>query len=93
MTIKTNNQPRDLLCFWDLSNAEQQSARSNFDWLDDLEENCGFFRYRGQLENLGDFLRGGPEGWDGARSDSYFSGTLVRLSEDGESVTVGRWLS
>lgn len=93
MTIKTNNQPRDLLCFWDLSKAEQELARLDFDWLEDLEENCGFFRYRRQILNLAEFMRGGADGWDGARSDSYFSGTLVRLSEDGESVTVGRWLS
>jgi hypothetical protein len=93
MKITTNNQPRDLLSFWDLSDKEQRQARSDFEWLEDIESDYGFFRYRGQLFHLANFTRSPQKGWDGHQADSYFSGTLVRLSADCEAVTVGRWLS
>ena len=93
MKITTNNQPRDLLTLWDFSDKEQAQIRSDFDWLDDIESDTGFFRYRGEVFNLANFLNQPQQGWHGALADSYFSGTLVRLSKDGESVTVGRWFS
>jgi len=93
MKITTNNQPRDLLYLSDLSDKEQAKARSDFDWLDDIESDSGFFRYRGKIFNLADFHSRPLQGWHGALADTYFSGTLVRLSEDGETVTVGSWVS
>ena len=98
ITITTNNQPRELLYLQDFSEAEQQQIRSDYDWMEpeDLECNFGFFRYRSSVYHLQDFMRAsGPpvelEGWDGYHSDSYFSGVLIRLTEDCESVVVGRY--
>ena len=99
-TITTNNQPRQLMYLCDFSEAEQQKIRSDYDWMspEDLEYNYGFFRYRSTVYHLQDFMRfsSDPEeftGWDGYHSDSYFSGVLVRLTEDCDAVVVGRFCS
>ena len=95
LKITTNNQPRDLLTLWDFSDKERIRIRSDFDWLDDIESDSGFFRYKGFIYHLSEFLHAActPLGWDGYQADSWFSGTLIRLSDDGETVTVGRWVS
>ena len=92
MTITTNNQPRDLRGFWDFSEADQSTIREEFDWMEDLEGDCSFFKYKGNIYNLADFMHSGsPEGWDGNAPNSYFSGVLVKLSSDCEKVTCGWW--
>ena len=91
MKITTNNQPRDLMSFYEFSAREQVQMRSDFDWMEDLESDCSFFRYKGWIYNLSEFSRdGSPEGWDACLGDSFFSATLVRLSSDCETVIVGR---
>ena len=98
-TITTNNQPRELMYLSDFSEAEQQQIRSDYDWMEpeDLECNYGFFRYRSSVYHLQDFVRvtGADElqDWDGYHSDSYFSGVLIRLTEDCDHVVVGRYCS
>ena len=99
MHITTNNQPRELVCFWELTDKEQQIARARFDWMDDIERETGFFKYRGEIFNVSQFTRVVPaashplKDWHGHHADSHFSGTLVRLSDNGGSVIVGRYLS
>jgi hypothetical protein len=98
-TITTNNQPRELLYLCDFSEVEQQQIRSDYDWMepDDIDCNFGFFKYRSNVYHLQDFMRAEGnnafQGWDGYHSDSYFSGVLIRLTEDCESVVVGRYCS
>ena len=99
-TIKTNNQPRPLKCLFEFSPKQQQSIRSDFDWLkDDLESTQGFFEYRGTIHHLQNFLRvnassdDATQGWDGYEADSYFTGTLVRLTSDADFVVVGSYCS
>ena len=96
--IKTNNQPRDLLSFWDFTKAEQQQIRQDFDWLEDLEFNWGYFKYRGQIEHISSFssTHNCPtafEGWDGYMSNSYFSGLLIKLTPDCDQVICARYSS
>ena len=99
LTITTNNQPRDLLYLSDFSEAEQQQIRSDYDWMrpEDIDCSFGFFRYRSSVYHLQDFMRvennDALQGWDGYSSDSYFSGVLIRLAEDCESVVVARYCS
>ena len=65
-----------------------------FDWTDP-EEQGSFFKYRGVWHELSEFTRA-PEslaGWDGLHADSYFSGVVIRLTDDGESVVCGLALS
>lgn len=95
--ITTNNVPRFTIDAHELTPAE----RDDFDWLDwpaidEGRDSATFFRYRGQLYSLDQFTRidpGSPTfpGWHGIAHDSAFSGTLVRLSDDGESVTVASY--
>ena len=98
MKIKTNNQPRDVLTWYDLTPAEQKE----FDYLEEGEGS--FFRYKNQMYDLGEFMRidanitphpqrDGWEKWHGYASDSYFSGVLVRYTSDCEQVVVGMYYS
>ena len=100
MKIKTNNAPRDVLFWWDLTDAE----RVEFDYLDSdtAQADASFLRYRGNVYDLGEFMhisrtvaphpqRQGWEDWDGYHSDSYFSGMLVRYVEDCERVIIATY--
>jgi hypothetical protein len=99
MTIKTNNVPRPLMHLGDFSEPIQLEIRKDYDWMDsqDIESNFGFFVYRGQVYHLQDFMRvtdvSDPSfsGWDGYTSDTVWSGTLVKLTEDCGFVVVGRF--
>jgi len=92
LTIRTNNAPRDLLCWHDLSTRE----RKEFDYIDD-KESASFFRYRGWSYDLGEMMNvpsgSGLESWHGYHSDSYFSGIVIKLVDDGERVICGTYYS
>ena len=89
MNIKTNNVPREVINSWDLTEKELK----DFDYLDP-EDSGAFFRYKGQVYDLGEFMRidstqrAGWERYDGYSSDSFFSGLLVRYVDDCERVVV-----
>tara|TARA_B100000459_G_C8579513_1_gene202588 strand:+ start:414 stop:719 length:306 start_codon:yes stop_codon:yes gene_type:complete len=99
LTIKTNNVPRPLMHFGDFNETIQLKIRKEYDWMEsqDIESNFGFFVYCGQVYHLQDFMRvtdvSDPDlnGWDGYASDSVWSGTLVKLTEDCDFVIVGRF--
>lgn len=102
MSIKvtTNNVPRYTVDAWDLTPAE----RAGFDYLDwpaidKGKDSATFFRYRGQLYDLGNFVRGNPipagsdlpahlARWDAYMSESAFSAMVLRLADD-DLVIVG----
>lgn len=98
LTTVTNNVPRFTIDAWELTAAE----RADFDYLnwsgiDDGTDSATFFRYRGQLYDLGEFMRT-PSGsdianWHGYSNDTFFSGILVRYTEDCEAVIVARFYS
>ena len=117
--IRTNHVRRECLYSHDLTMDEL----SEFDYLIDTSEtdtpeqlqekwmNSGatFFRYRGELYDLGEFSRVIPHGsrschptecdspemagWHGYMSNSYFSGILIKLVDNYESVIVGAYTS
>lgn len=96
MKIVTNNQPRPLLDWSNLSEKEQQE----FDWLETEEEQCSadFFRYKGQVYCLDEFVRTDTDGalsnWDGLHATSAFSGVLVKFVPDiDDEIVVGRCYS
>ena len=91
MSIKTNNQPRELLYLSDFSNKDQTKIRSDYDWMeeDDLEFNYGFFRYRGIIYHLQDFSRHTGDFWDGCHGLNYFAAVLIKLTDDCDHVIVG----
>jgi len=100
MLIKTNNVPRDVIDAWELT-ADERERFDYLDWaaIERGEDRASFFRYRGELHDLGEFMvwdnpaspTRGP--WDGFRSDSFFSGLVVRYVDDCERVVVGLALS
>ena len=105
LTIRTNHHHVPLIDAWELS-PKERAEFDYIDWqaIDDGLDSATFFRYRGTLYDLGEFSRdwgitkdtGLPESlrqWDGYLSDSFFSGIVVRIVDDGESVIVGTFLS
>lgn len=62
---------------------------SQFDYQDANEVSDGFFCYRGTWYHLDMFMRTTNfDGWTGVHGDSYFSGVLIRLSDDGETYQI-----
>lgn len=98
ITIKTNNQTRDVIYAWQLTDKE----RADFDYIEDIDSpdcSASFFRYKGQVYDLGEFVRlverskqvgfehGCEHGspllkWHGIMTESYFSGLLVRYADE-----------
>ena len=101
MKIITNHHNHDLFHFHDFSDQEQQQLRNDYDWMEsDLETNYGFFRYKNSIYHLQDFtsLHGDNyceqfKGYDGVLSDSYFSGVLIKLNPDNESIKIANYFS
>jgi hypothetical protein len=98
LTIITNNVPRDVIDGWELS-ADERAEFDYIDWpaVERGEESASFVRYRGELYDLGEFVWwDNPDSpcrrrWDGVRSDTFFSGTVVRYVDNCERVVVGRF--
>jgi hypothetical protein len=96
MEVQTNNVPRDVIDAYELS-TEERADFDYIDWdaIDRGEDSASFFRYRGQLFDLGEFLLTTSGelremGWEGIATDTFFSATVVRYVDDGERVVVGR---
>ena len=87
LRIITNNHARPIIEAYELTQAERQEFDYH-DWekIDAGEDGAQFFRYKGRLFDLGEFMPVNSDGdfkeWDGASGDSYFSGKLVRYSDD-----------
>jgi hypothetical protein len=69
-----------------------------FDHLPEEEYGDGFIKYRKTWYHTSDFMRNSgatdlTKGWDGYHSDSYFSGVLIKLSDDGEEYKIGTYIS
>ena len=78
MTIICNGQYRPILDQSELTAKEFDNGAGS-----------QFFRYRGNVYSLGDFMRfDSPNEWDGYLSTSVFSAILVKISKNGESVLV-----
>ena len=92
MKIKTNNQFRPVLYWQDLEANEQSELSDSHDTV----QESTFFRYRGQVYDIGEFMiTQSPllSAWDGVFGTSYFSAVLVKYSDDGDAVKVGLALS
>lgn len=92
--IITNNHHRDIIDASQLTEKEQEEFDYlNWEAIKDGRDSASFFRYRGDLYDLGTFTRCDAPGWDGCQADSFFSATLVRYVDDFECVVVALMLS
>jgi len=103
LTIITNNVPRDVIEAHELS-AEERAEFDYLDWpaIERGEDSASFARYKGELLDLAEFERpanyyseenAALAAWHGIRSDSFFSGVLVRYVDDFERVILARYYS
>lgn len=91
LTIKTNNQYREILMGYDVP----EQYRDDFDYMDNIDENM-FFKYKGQYYALDQFMVGTSdreelEGFHGIHNATYFSGVLIKLSDCGDMVQVASY--
>jgi hypothetical protein len=98
LTIRCNNVRRFTIDAYELTTKE----RKEFDYLDWPAIEAGndgatFFRYLGQLYDLGEFTRCehafGMAEWDGYFAHCMSSGVLVKYVDNGEAVIVGMYFS
>lgn len=91
LTIRTNGHYHPVLCWEDLT------AKECAEFDKEVFYNSSFFRYRGWVYTLEDFMRVDNNalftGWDGYLSKSAFSGVLVKYSNCGDAVKVATYLS
>ena len=87
MNVKTNNTPRPLIYWEDLTSKEQRDVTK--------VEGLTFFRYKGHIYSVEDFTScvGEPasDGWDGYTHHTAFSGVVIYLVNDYSSVVVGSY--
>lgn len=92
MKIITNNIPRPLVYGYELP----ENQRREFDYLSDEEYYSSVFvKYKGQYYDLLDFTKPFYSKliyWDGLRSDSFFSGILIKVLPSSEYVIIGRYI-
>ena len=94
LEINTDNKWKQLRYGYEV---EKRKDFKDYDWMEEDEKHDGWIIYRRRLYHLSDFMRieNIPEfsGWDGYLSDTFFSGVLIKLSDDGERYKIGTYCS
>ena len=57
MNVITNNHKYEILSFCELTEKQQEKARIEFYWIEDIEDSYGYFVYKKEVYNLGSFMR------------------------------------
>ena len=94
--VTTNGHARNIICWWDLSDKERAELKYV---TEDAQDWWQGFRYKGWVYNLGEFTSlsamGCPKSlkkdWHGIKTETFFSGIVVRYANDYESVIVGSY--
>lgn len=96
LMIRSNNKPREIIYGWQLT--EDEAKEFDYYEYNPDDENCelftaAFFRYRGDLYDLHEFMpcpKGMfPGNWEGYHSYGYDAGLVMRYTDDYEAVIVG----
>lgn len=100
ITIRTNNVPRFTIDAWEFT----EKDRKEFDYLDwkgidEGTDSATFFRYKGQLYDMNEFMRcnnlpaDNPlSKWHGYYADSFFSGIVIKFPDkDYDSIIVAQY--
>ena len=89
MRITTNNHWRQ---FKYRHEVPEHILASEFDWTNEEDHSGGFFQYKGWWYHLDDFMLSTDpaiaDHWHGIHTDTFFSGVLIRLSDDGEQYQI-----
>lgn len=101
VNIITNGHERPIIEAHELTPKEREEFDYiKWDAIDRGEDRETFFRYKGKLYDTGEFMYIDPErypahwgikGWEGIKNESFFSGMLIRYSEDFDYVIVARY--
>jgi len=91
--IRTNRHWREFLTGADLTASERAW------WVDLLTDeqidDSSWIRYRGDVMTTADFIRVDVRGelgdWDGFAGDSWWTGTVIKLSSDGDQYQIGSY--
>jgi len=69
--------------------------KEDYDWIEPEEiDGSSFLRYKNNIYSLAEFLTAyHVEDWDGIFTDTFFSGVVIKLSEDGEQYQIGTLLA
>ena len=89
MQIITNNHWNDFVYGYELTDTE----KADFDYIDEIDSDAYFIRYKGVVYHLEEFMRieYSPDelkDWDGIHNDTFFSGVLIRISDDVEQYQI-----
>lgn len=96
MKVRTNNVPRYLVNWYDLTTKQ----KADLDWRDteELQDAFSGFIFKGQVYDLSDFtvidnVNYPVKDWNGAFAQSAFHAVLVKLNPSEETVIVGEFFS
>lgn len=96
MKIKTDNKWKN---FKYANEVPRSVLKNQFDYLDQDEAFDGFILYKKTWYHIGDFMRFGYpgkeefRGYHGYVSDSFFSGVMIKISDDGEQYQIATYIS
>ena len=90
--IKSNNAWRSLESGCDLP----KKVQKDFEWVNDIENNDGFFKYRDGWYHIDEFvtthnLNSELSKWNGYSAQGFGFGVVIRLNQYGDAVQVGRY--
>lgn len=94
LTIKTDHKWKNFL----YGNEVPKKVLAEYDWLSEDEKWDGWVRRGKEYYHISDFMRiPGPNPfggkWNGYFSDSFFSGIVIEMSDDGEQYKIGLYTS
>ena len=95
LQITTNNHERLFSYRYDVP---EKILQEQFDYQDPEETQDGFFKFKGYWYHLDQFMRidqNAPDDfqkWDGYRADSFYSGVLIKCSDDLETYKVATYI-
>ena len=96
LQIITNHHERQFKYGYEVP---ESIMNDQFDWMDEDEQFDGWIHYRNNWYHTSDFMRidhhpdSDFSSWHGYHGDSFFSGVLIKLSDDGESYQIATYLS
>lgn len=70
----------------------EKVLKDDLDWTNEEDHFGLYFEYGGQWFHVSEFARQTElNGWDAILSLSYFDGIIIKISDDNESLKVGRY--